>query len=468
MFRVKLGEKIYMAEAGESLAALLAKNGDTAVEHLCGGKGTCGKCRVRIDGRDELSCRYEIHSDIEVELYESGEISAAVGREESGRITENLCFALDLGTTTLALALVSLDEGKIVKTVTANNPQRAFGADVMSRIEYCQKHTAAALQRAVVEEVNRLIAQFDGGEVEKLFVAGNTTMLHLFFGVDCTAMGVAPYTPVFLESRTEAAATLGIKGVKWVTSLPSISAFVGADIVAGLHLVSAPPENKYDLLLDLGTNAEIVLYSRHRGLATSAAAGPCFEGANISCGMSATEGAIYAFSLGEDGSPVYKTVGGRTPRGICGTGLVDMIAALLASGIIDGSGYMERGRYPITEDVFLTDADVRQYQLAKAAIHAAILTLMKTEKVSFDDIAHLYIAGGFSAKIRPESAAQSGLLPAALAEKAVPLANAALLGTVKFACEDHNLPPHVHAIEAIDLSASPHFTELFLESMSFS
>ena len=467
MFQVKLQDKIYLAEEGETLFSVLARNGETAVEHLCGGKGTCGKCRVRIDGRDELSCRYEIHSDIEVELYEAGKISSAVGATESGHATERLCFALDLGTTTLALALVSLDEGKIVKTVTANNPQRAYGADVISRIEYCQTHTAAALQHAVVGEINRLLAQFDAGEVEALFVSGNTTMLHLLFGADCTAMGVAPYTPVFLESRTAAAELLGIRGVRCVTSLPSLSAFVGADIVAGLHLIGAPPENKYDLFLDLGTNAEIVLFSRHHGVAASAAAGPCFEGANLSCGMSATEGAVCAFSL-ENGKPRFETVGGAAPRGICGTGLVDLIAALLASGVIDNTGYMERGRYPITEDIFLTDADVRQYQLAKAAVYAALLTLMKTENVSFDDIAHLYIAGGFSTKIRPQSAVQSGLLPAALAKKIVPLANASLRGTVKFACENTSSLPLLPKIETVDLSASPYFSSLFLENMSFS
>ena len=144
MFKVTIGNKIYLANSGEVLSSVLLRNG-LEIEHLCGGKGTCGKCKVKVNGKDELSCRYVISSDINVELYERTDIFSETGAKESGNITENLCFALDIGTTTLALALVSLDEKKAVKVVTASNPQRAFGADIMTRIDYCQKNSVTEL-----------------------------------------------------------------------------------------------------------------------------------------------------------------------------------------------------------------------------------------------------------------------------------------------------------------------------------
>lgn len=435
------------------------------IEKPCGGHGRCGKCRVRVNGRDELACRYVIDSDVTVETYEMGEILSETGTQARGEVTEHLCYALDIGTTTLALALVSLDEKQAIKVITATNPQRMFGADVMTRIETCRRETVKPLHDVLIAEINRMIASFDVPCVDTMYVSGNVTMLHTFFGVDCTSIGVAPYTPAFLESKAATAESLGITGVKNVISLPSIDSFVGADIVAGLHLVGMPENGKYHLLIDLGTNAEVALYSRESGVATAAAAGPCFEGASISCGMSATKGAISAFSLNY-GHASYQTVTDGEAVGICGTGLIDIVAELLKNGIIDETGYMDED-YRIAGDVYLSCEDVRQYQLAKSAVCAAILSLMKTEGIEFADVSHMYISGGFSAKINIANAVSTGLLPRELAHKTAALNNSSLQGTIRYACNGGDLSRFCERIRYVDLSSNAYFSDLFVKNMMF-
>jgi len=456
--RVTVNGKVVLANAGTTLSDILD------IEKPCGGRGSCGKCKVRVNGKDELACRYIIESDIEVKTNEMSEILSETGAVESGRLTDNLCLALDIGTTTLALALVSLDEKKTVRVVTATNPQRMFGADVITRIDYCRHHSVKPLQTILVDEINRMIAEL-GVTAYTMYVSANVTMLHTFFGVDCSSIGVAPYTPAFLESKTVTAEEIGIKGVKAIASLPSISSFVGADIVAGLYYVGLPEENKYNLLIDLGTNAEVVLYSDKSGVATAAAAGPCFEGANISCGMSATSGAIYAFEL-NNGHESCKTIADEKPTGICGTGLIDVISELLKNDIIDETGYMDED-YTLSDGVYLSREDVRQYQLAKSAVYSAILSLMRTEGIGFEDISKIYISGGFSANINILNAAYTGLLPKQLAHKTVAIKNSSLQGTVKYAYERGDIHRFIDMIKYVDYSSDPCFFELFVENMMF-
>lgn len=459
MHKVIINGKTEYVNDGALLSDVLISSG-RGVMHICGGKGICRKCLVNVNGKTELSCRYKIQSDITVTVKNEGLICSETGAEETDIITDNLCFALDIGTTTLALALVSLDEKKIIKTLTCTNPQRIFGADVMTRIDYCRKNGVEELHKTLISGINSMISQL-GATAEKLFVSGNATMLHLFFGVDCSAMGVVPYTPAFLGSKTEAAEKLGITGAGTVVSLPSTAAFVGADLVAGLNFIGMPENGKHNLLVDLGTNAEIVLYSGNSALCTAAAAGPCFEGANISCGMSATDGAICSYS--ENG---IKTISDAPATGICGTGLVDIIAYLLDKEIIDESGYTENA-FEAAEGVSLNQADIRQYQLAKSAVYSAILTLMQLKNVSFDGIEKLYISGGFSSKINIGNAVKTGLLPEKLKDKCKAVNNSSLLGTVKYACEENDLSVYIENSAYVDLSSNPLFSDLFIENMMF-
>ena len=377
MHKVKLNNRIIEAAHGTILSDILIKSGNN-MSHPCGGKGVCKKCQVWVNGKSELSCQYKIQSDIDVVLPKISEIHSESGAEERGEITDNCCLCLDIGTTTLALALVSLDEKKIIKVKTATNPQRAYGSDVITRIEYCSKNGVADLQKCLVNTVDNLISEFNTEKAKTMYVAGNTAMLHIFFGIDPSSMGVAPYTPVFLEGKEIQGSEIGLGNIECIVSLPCISAFVGADLVAGVNYADSPLENKYNLLIDLGTNAEIVLYNKNNIFCTSAAAGPCFEGGNILCGMSATDGAIYAYSdIG-----VYKTINNKEVQGICGTGLIDIIAFLLKNGIIDETGYMEKEEFFITDSIKLTQNDIRQFQLAKSAVYSALQAILEEKAIS--------------------------------------------------------------------------------------
>lgn len=462
MHRVRLKNRTIEVADGTLLSDALIKSGNN-MPHPCGGKGTCKKCLVFVNGKSELSCQYKIKSDIDVLLPESSEIESVSGAKESGKITENCCLCLDIGTTTLALALVSLDEKKIIKVKTATNPQRAFGGDVITRIEYCSKNGVSDLQKSLIDAVDNLISEFNTEKAKKMYVAGNATMLHIFFGIDPSSMGVAPYTPVFLEAKQIKGNEIGLNNIEAVVSLPCISAFVGADLVAGVNYADFPEENKYNLLIDLGTNAEIVLYNKSELYCTSAAAGPCFEGGNITCGMSATDGAIYAYSDRNE----YKTINCKEPQGICGTGLIDIIAVLLKNGVIDESGYMEKGEFFITDSVKLTQNDIRQFQLAKSAVYSALQAILEEKAISFTDIENVFISGGFSAKINTVNATELGLIPKELKEKITVLNNSSLLGTVKYACEGNDLSPYTQKSEYIDLSTNPRFMDLFIENMEF-
>ena len=448
------------------LSNLLAEKG-YFVPHPCGGRGTCGKCTVLYNGKSVLACRTALSGDGEVILPDAEEISSVTGAGETGKLTENLCLCLDIGTTTLALALVSLDEGAVIRTETCPNPQRAFGADVISRIDYCMKNGVGMLQKVLLQRVEeltrRMLLSFGLSKVERMYVAGNTTMLHLFFGVDCSSLGVSPYTPKFLAPRQSEGEDLGLTCVGEVLSLPGISAFVGADIVSGIHCVGLPEEGKWRILLDLGTNAEIALFSRDRILCTAAAAGPCFEGANISCGMSASEGAVCAVE--SDGS--CTVIGGGEARGLCATGLIDAIAEAVRREDIDETGYLEEDPLPICGTVSLQGKDVREFQLAKSAICAGLECLVERANLSWDDVDAFYIAGGFSAGLKVDNAAFLGLFAKELAPKAVPVNNASLQGAVKFACRPKEFRLPLDNAEYADLSADPRFSELFMEYMMF-
>lgn len=461
MHKVKVGNKVCGVPDGALLSEILPQMQEH-IAHPCGGRGTCRKCLVVVDGKEQLACQYRVFSDISVEIPECGEVESEAGIQTCDKHSGNLCFVLDLGTTTLALALVSIDDHSVVGIRTSTNPQRTFGADIMTRIDFCHRHGVQELQKILVTEINTLLETFHVSGVERLYVAGNTTMLHLLFGVDCSSMGIAPYTPVFLGEKCLQAQELGIEGIKQIVSLPSISAFVGADLVAGLNCVAIPRTGLYSLLVDLGTNAEILLFSQDAILCTAAAAGPCFEGANISCGMSATDGAIYAYANG-----VAATIGNLPAKGVCGTGLFDIVAELLRNGTVDATGLMEDEVFEIAPGVQLTQMDVRQFQLAKAAVCAGIQTLLFRQSVAYDQVEKVYISGGFSAKINLRNAVKTGLISKELEEKCVCINNSCLQGAVRYACEQNDLQGLVDRALYVDLSSDGVFTELFVNNMLF-
>ncbi len=457
--KITFNGQVLFAENGETLSDALIRNG-VAIARPCGGGGRCGKCRVLVDGVSTLACQYILTHDISVTAAYEGEMLAETVTAD-GNALGGTDIVLDLGSTTLAMALIDRPSKSVVRAISAVNPQRSFGADVISRMEYCQKNGVCELTRVIRDKINNMIAEFVRGELDTLYIAGNTTMLHIFAGIDPSEMGVAPYSPVFTEEKLLDAEAIGINGVKRVRLLPSLSAFVGADIVAGIYKIGLPDE-KYRLLIDLGTNAEIALISKEKIITTSAAAGPCFEGANISCGMSATDGAIYAY----DGI-MAKTVNGAPARGICGTGLVDIVAFLLRRAKLDANGSLDEEEFEIAPGVSLTQEDIRQFQLAKSAIFSAIVTLTEKCGVKLDDIETVYISGGFSSEMNSQNAALTGLIPHELATKCLSIGNSSLLGTIEYAFNSIDLKAILDNAIYCDLSCDTLFADLFIKNMQF-
>ncbi len=452
---------VLQAEHGQKLSDILMLGG-ADFQHPCACKGICRKCTVTVNGKEELSCRYEIKSDITVILPDSAK--AEFSHCENIDFSENAAVVIDIGTTTIEGVLT--DNNTVSKSIKILNPQKVFGADVISRTEYCAKNGTEKLQKILIDAIknicNNLLDSYNIAVAEKMYISGNTAMLHTFFGENCSGFTKSPYTPVFLEEKTVSALSLGIERIKTVTSLPCISCFVGADIVAGLNSAGMPENNRYNLLVDLGTNAEIVLYSRKKGLCTAAAAGPCFEGANISCGMSAVNGAIYSYSQ-EYGC---KTINNEKPVGLCATGLIDVIAELIKNDLIDDTGYIEKD-FRIAENVTLTRADIREFQLAKSAVYSAITTLIYRMGISFRDIDKCFVTGGFATKLNINNAILTGLLPLEIKNRIICLDNSSLAGTVKYADEKNDLAVYIKNTIYTDLAADSMFAEKFINNMHF-
>jgi uncharacterized 2Fe-2S/4Fe-4S cluster protein (DUF4445 family) len=377
--------------------------------------------------------------------------------------------ALDLGTTTVAGALIDLRDGATLAVHSALNAQVQFGADVVSRITYTMEHAdgTARLQQAAIETLRAVIealcrdGQIDPREIVALAVVGNSTMEHLLLGVPPVSLGVAPYVGAWRGERVIPAAHLRLgvhaKARVWVT--PMVRSNVGGDTTGAMLAVGMDRDDRLRLLIDLGTNAEVVLGSARRRLACSTAAGPAFEGANISQGMRAAPGAIDSLVIHEDGTVVVHVVGEVAARGICGSGLIDVTAELLRAGAIDGRGWLRSpaqidrslpeavARRIVTNEkgmnafvlaqadeaadgraVLLTAGDVRQVQLVKGSIAAGTEILCREMGVAPGDIEEILIAGAFGNYVRRESALAIGLVPRVEPERVRFVGNAAGIG----------------------------------------
>ena len=397
--------------------------------------------------------------------------------------------AVDIGTTTLAAYLVDLTTGEEVAVTSALNPQKAWGDDVITRADHAKAGGLEALQAAVASEIDGMIGRLchtagvDRSSIAHVVVAGNTVMMHLFAGVSPEHIAQAPFTPAFTSAMELPAAALGLHlhPNAAVTMLPCVSGYVGADTVAGLLAAGMNEQFEPSLLIDIGTNGEIALAAAGKLFACSTAAGPAFEGAHIRCGMGGVAGAINT-AVVEDGIR-FTTIGGEPARGICGSGLLDLVAGLLDAGVIDETGRLERDNAPgwvsfdeegividSVSGVKLTARDIREVQLAKAAVAAGIDVLLAEAGIGVEDVKTIYLAGGFGSYLDKRSAGQIGLIPLALADKAVAIGNssgagakAALLSTEAME-EAKRL---AKAIRYIELSARQDFQQAFIEKMLF-
>lgn len=527
-------EKLLL-NAKESVLEGLRKAG-YPVSAACGGGGRCGKCKVRIlEGSAPVTAAdIEIFSEEELTagwrlacgLYPPGELTISAEwdeasdfavvsdyedvlqdpkeskgrrREETGISEKGGCrgkrqtedsgaeydIVIDIGTTTIAFQLLDKMTGQVKNTVTAINNQQKYGADVISRIQASVDGRREELQETIRKDlregISTLLAACDAelGQITRIAIGCNTAMGHLLMGYDCSGLGSYPFTPVnigFIRSSMEEVP--GMTGHGEVILLPGISAYVGGDIVAGLYACDFDKTDDICLLVDLGTNGEMALGNRNKILVTSAAAGPAFEGGNISFGMGSVAGAICSVELVGEKAQV-QTICEKPPVGICGTGVVEAIAELLREGLLDETGLLEEAYFdagfPLARtadgrSIMLTQKDIREIQLAKGAIRAGVETLLLRYGISKEQVVKVYLAGGFGYKLNTDKAIAIGMLPKEFAGRIQVVGNSCLAGTVKYLREEQGtetLHKLVQVSGEIHLSLDKEFNELYMDAIMF-
>lgn len=513
-------------------------HGIAGIETPCGGKGTCGKCKVTVTKpyyKDVLACRTRICDGMEiivgrkestgtkedsmVVLTNGGNVSEKFNEHvnrnvvlkeetvnESEKVESNAgtLAACDIGTTTVVCYLIDKETGQIISTRSSANPQRSFGADVLSRIEAAGRIEASSepglkiMQTQIVSLLNGFISEMltecGRTKVSRFSVAGNTVMCHLLMGISPEKLGKAPFMPDEYFGREFNPLDIGIENCQTMIIFPAVSGFVGGDITAGM--METVNRNELTLYLDIGTNGEMALGKGDRYVCCATAAGPAFEGAQIELGMPASKGAVDKVWL-EGRRIKYSVIGNDRPVGLCGSGLIDALAVLLKAGIIDENGTILSGQeLPIlfrsyvfeveAEDaaqstetslavhiapgVYITQEDIRKLQLAKGAIAAGIEVLFKEYGCMPCNIDVLTFAGGFGNYIDKASAAAIGLFPQELLDKAKEVGNAAGNGAVSAALSQEAWERALEIskdMRYIELASYPHFDEMYVEHMNF-
>lgn len=493
---------------------------------VCGGKGTCGKCTAYLepDNRKVLACRHRIESDLTVIipadtrffeqriLAEGAESTRKIRPDVYERYAEAssgaiLGVAVDLGTTTVVAKLVDMKTGECLATEVVLNPQARFGDDVVSRIAYAETgERAAELHEIIVDCLNNLVGKLcrgaaaEIGQVREVCIVGNTTMSHIFLELPVAQLGRAPYEAFSLDAHDipGSDSALAINSGGNVHVVENIAGFVGSDTTAVALATDIDSAEKMTLIVDIGTNGELVLGTGEKLYAASCAAGPAFEGARISQGGRAVDGAIEAVVLNRDDLGL-DVIGGGPPRSICGSGLIDAVAVMLELGVIDRTGRFAEpaelgrrlapaiasrvvdhdgqpafrltpGRLADERPVLLTQRDIRELQLAKAAIRAGIRLLQQKTGLQDCDIEQVLLAGAFGNYIRAESALRIGLLPAVGPERIQFVGNAASSGArmilVSRDCRDH-ARELARRIEYVEIAHQPGFHDVFADSLLF-
>ncbi len=490
-----------------------------ALSMPCGGNHSCGKCRVMLQGGSpnppspqearlltpqelqsglRLACFTSVAQSARVELPSSrGEHIASGGQmpafTSASPFTGPLGAAIDIGTTTVVVYLYELATARLLATCAAHNRQAAYGADVLSRITFACGGGQQEIGQVICSQLAQMLAECleqAGRPLQELtacVITGNTTMLHLLAGLDTAGIAVAPFTPTSLFGCfvPELAARLGLAPQAQIYLPSCAGAYVGGDITCALLAAELPQADGCTLLVDIGTNGEMVLAKDGQLLACSTAAGPAFEGAGIRMGMPAARGAVSAAWV-EGNAIRWQTIENAPAIGICGSGLLDLAAAARQLELLDETGRLQPDapglQAFITQienapalclpgtPVVVTQADIRQLQLAKAAIAAGIDTLIEHARTTPEALSQLYLAGGFGSYLNIASAGAIGLLPKALCDKTTVLGNAAgsgaslaLLSSPHFE-QAGRLGGHM---QELSLSESPTFMEHYIENMLF-
>lgn len=531
-----------------------ARDAGIIVESPCDGVGTCGKCKVRIEdlqtkkvvqeeahykvpAEEEaagyvLACHTKVYEDITViapntaaqnktlkilsdgesfryaikpliaKSYRNGKTfifrdGQEIGEEEGNTADKLYGIAIDIGTTTLVTALFDMYTGEELDSVSALNPQSLHAQDVITRIHMASKPEGLQLlYSAILDEFNHTIEELckhtgvDSRSIYEVVYSGNTTMIHLACNVDPASLGQFPYTAAIRGGNWIPADALHISPFGDIYLPPIISAYVGPDITSGVLAAQLEKKKGTTLFIDIGTNGEMILARDGKLAGTSTAAGPAFEGMNITCGMRAGDGALELFQIDAEGGIETHVIGDTKAIGICGSGLLDIIGELVRTGVIGKNGRLvkaEKGKYPdalkshmkqkdgkpvfyVTENVYITQSDVRQVQLAKGAIRAGIEMLMKALDIKAESVDCVEIAGSFGYHLRESSLVDQGMLPEAFRGKVKFVGNTSKSGGKAFLLNRDMrtyMEKLVGDIRDVELSQDEEFQRVFVKALSF-
>ncbi|MFA5468354.1 MAG: ASKHA domain-containing protein [Sphaerochaetaceae bacterium] len=508
-------------EIERSILNLLMDAGINEISAPCGGNGLCGKCTIQvIEGEGDplsndekrllserqieeglrLACRLKLsagqkliisllNSEKGAQVVSSFQMGDAEVAKREGFPANSYGCAIDIGTTTVVVYLVRLDTQEIIDNRSQMNPQRAFGGDVISRIQYSEEHAGGiqTLQRAIVKQLSSMIDDLlksysiESSALLEIVVVGNPTMTHLLVGANPSGIAYAPFNPAFKEARTEEAQEMGFNQPAKLILPGLVSAYVGSDVTVGLLATGITERSEKVLYIDIGTNGEIALWDGSKLYCCSSAAGPAFEGASIRQGLGAIPGAIDRVWLNQDGSIDSSTIGGQKAKGICGSAIIDVMAFLLETDIVDETGAMveehpflvetPQGRaLKITDEVSFTNRDVREVQLAKAAIAAGCRILLDEANLEAEELDAVIVAGGFGSYINTVNAQRIGLLPAIDNRKIISAGNAAGKGALMvlmLSGQSDKVEEIRTKAHYIELSSSLAFQEEYVEQMFF-
>lgn len=410
-------------------------------------------------------------------VYKEKEIMAV----EPGDTTDrNFGLAVDIGTTTLVVQLIDMNTGKKIDSETSNNSQIKFGSDIISRLSfaYTETQNLHKLQKAILDSLSKMIGtllknnKIKSSQVYEIVLAGNSPMNHFLLGIPVKTLAVAPYFASFSTLPELSARRVGIKintnGKAYI--VPNIKSYIGGDISAGLLASGLASRKGNYLFIDLGTNGEIVLKIGNKFIATSTAAGPAFEGMNISSGMMAFPGAIYKAEWKK--RLILHTIENIPPKGICGTGLIDLVAVFLERGIIAPEGVIanKNKKIPITKDIDMTQKDIREIQLSLAAVKSGIQIMLEKYGLRSDKLEGIFVAGAFGNYLNIKNATTLGLLPPISPEKIIFIGNASLAGAKTLLLSEkardvtENL---VRKIQHVSLATHPEFQDYFIRALDF-
>lgn len=464
------------------------------IEFPCGGKGICGRCKVkllsgnievdfmhqifletlRLDPEWRLACLSTVNQNITLEISQLDSIILADNTNFDFTPRTGFGIAVDLGTSTIVAQLVDLSSGKVCDVQTSINPQSRYGADIMSRISFALTTNglnilSEQIRKQIGSMINNLIST-KNIDIEKITIVGNTVMHNLFCNIDVSGLAMYPFEPAEAGFKYFSPKQLNwnfLKETK-IVFYPSLGSFVGSDILAGIEASGLHKRNEITALIDLGTNGEIVLGNSSGILCASTAAGPAFEGTNISMGMKATTGAVSSVTLNNESFDVH-VIGNVPPRGICGSGLIDAVAVLLESGKIDFSGQKvnDADELIICEGIKLTQHDIQEFQLAKAAIAAGLQILVNRLGKTLQDIDRLYIAGGFGNFINLDNVIKLGLIEISI-HKIHKLGNSALIGAkMLLFMEEEPVKEILKLTTHVSLESNKNFQDIFTDKMFF-